>query len=211
MAGTDLMARIVQAAEEQGSSSAVVLDEIKALVEEGAALEETIESLNEALKENNGRYNRIKQYLLPEKMKLAGLANFQTMDKTVKIKLDDYVSGSLPKDEHDREAAIDYLIARGGQELIKSDITVTAGKSEHNMAMLLLGVIVEKCKELGLEEPQMKEGVHAASLQSFVRGCVKKGEDIDYEKLGCYVGQICKFEFFGPDGKKKKKKATEDV
>ena len=213
----DLLSRIAKDKEEADASSDK-LQEIIKLVGEAAQLEELIESLNEALKVNIGRFNRIKQYELVQLMKEANMGRYETADGAIKTKLDSYVSGSLPKDEHDRERALEVLEKEGGAALIKTDISVRFPKQMHNAAKAFFVKMQELLKEFDPAdetdfEPEFKEGVHAATLQAFVREKIKKGEEIDYEALGLHVGQIVKFEFFEMNEKgkmvKKKKKATE--
>jgi hypothetical protein len=191
--------------------AAVTMEEVIALVQEGAELEETIESLNEALKAQVGRYNRIKQKLLPDAMKSAGLGNFTTEDGRVKVKKENYVSGSLPKEEHDKVFALEYLAEIGGADLIKNQLSVDFSKGEDNAAKAIYALVAEQLKEMKIEvEPTLKESVHAQSLQAFGRQLLRAGHNFQPEKLGLAVGDHCKFEFYDEHGKKKKKKATEE-
>jgi hypothetical protein len=215
----DLLERIAKAKEEAEASSDK-LDKIVALVKEGAAIQEAIENLTEALKVNVGRFNRIKQVELVNLMKEANMGKYESEDGKIKTKLDNYVSGSLPKDEHDREEALKVLEEAGGVALIKTDIAVRFPKSMHNAAKDFFVKVQELLKEYDPEgeidfEPDFKEGVHAASLQAFAREKIRKGEELNYEALGLTVGQHVKFEFYEEDEKgklkKKKAKATEDV
>jgi hypothetical protein len=215
----DLLERIAQAKEEAEASSDK-LDKIVALVKEGAAIQETIESLTEALKVNVGRFNRIKQVELVNLMKEANMGKYESEDGKIKTKLDNYVSGSLPKDEHDKEEALKVLEEAGGAALIKTDVAVRFPKNMHNAAKDFFVKVQELLKEYDPSdeidfEPEFKEGVHAASLQAFAREKIRKGEELNYEALGLTVGQHVKFEFYEEDEKgklkKKKAKATEDV
>jgi len=212
----DLLERIAKAKEEADASSDK-LDKIVALVQEAAAIQETIDSLNEALKVNVGRFNRIKQFELVNLMKDANMGKYESQDGKIKTKLDSYVSGSLPKEEFDKEQALQVLEEAGGAALIKTDISVRFPKNMHNAAKDFFARVREMLKEYDPNEEvefeeEMVEGVHASSLQAFVRQKIKAGEEIDYEKLGLTVGQIVKFDFYEEvDGrlKKKKKSATE--
>lgn len=213
----DLLSKIA-AAKEEADASSNVLEKIKTLVEEGASLEQTIDSLTEALKATVGRFNRIKQYELPNIMKENGVSRFETLDGKVKIKFESYVSGSLPKDEHDREAALQELERVGGQSLIKTEVITHFPKSQHNMAKDFYVRIQEILKGYDPNDeiefdPEFKEGVHAQTLQAFARNKLKAGEELDWEKLGLAVGHHVKFDFMVEDGKgglKKKPKAAKE-
>lgn len=214
----DLLDRIA-AAKEEADASSNVLDRVKSLVEEGKSLQETIDSLQEALKSTVGRFNRIKQYELPNIMKENNIGEYRTLDGTVYVKFDTYVSGSLPKEEHDREAALEILEKSGGQSLIKTEVSVDFPKSQHNMAKDFFVRVQEMLKTYDPADeiefnPTFNESVHAATLQKFGREKLKAGEELDWEALGLSVGHHCKFDFFQEDPvtkkmKKLKKKTTE--
>jgi hypothetical protein len=207
----DLLSRVL-AVQEEAPASSDKLDKIRELVEEGARIEETIESLEEALKAQKGRFNRIKQYELVNLMKEANMGVYNSLDGKVKTKLEMFVGGSLPKDEFDKEVALGEIIRVGGQSLIKTNISIEFPKTAHNMANDMYSRILEIVKKYNVDfdlEPVMKEGIHPKSLQSFVKEAIKKGSDIDVEKLKMTHGQNVKFEFFVEDdkGKLKRKKA----
>ena len=204
----DLLQEIATEAAAQKTAAATI-GEIVALVQEAKDLEETLESLQEAYKSQSGRYNRIKQYELPKMLKEAGLKEFTLEDGSVKAKKEMYVSGSLPKEEHDKVMALEYLASLPqGDSLIKNHLSVDFSKGEDNMAKTIYTMVADAMKEMGLdvEQLQLNETVHAMSLQSFVKNMIKGGHNIDPEKLGCATGDVAKFEFFDADGKKKKKR-----
>jgi len=214
----DLLAQIA-ADKEEADASSDKLDKIRKLVEEGAGLQETIDSLQAALDSTIGRFNRIKQYELPNIMKEANVGKHEDLDGRVKVKLESYVSGSLPKDEHDKERALEVLVDAGGGGLIKTELKVNFPKSMHNQALDFFARIQEILKEeqyqpmedtdVGVDEPEFKETVHAQSLQAFAREKLKKGEELDFEALGLATGNVVKFEFFDDNGKRIKKKKAD--
>lgn len=195
------------AGEEGENSPSNVVERIVVIAKECAELEETIESLNEALKAQSGRFHHLKSKLLPELMAEAMLPEFKWLDPTsnlpgVKIKIADYVSGSLPKEEFDREVAIEKLVEHGGEKLLTATITIDFPKSEREVAMKLLEELEGRKLDISF-----KEGVHAQTLCAFVREKLKNGEEIPYEELGVHVGKTAKIELLGKDGKKLKKQS----
>jgi hypothetical protein len=210
----ELLDRIAQQVEAATAASGNT-EKIVKLVEEASDLQDEIEGMMEMLKTRIGRFNRIKQYELVEAMKLANTGEYKTLDRKIKVKLDNYVSGSLPKEEHDREFALGELIRVGGQRLIKTGISVDFPKSMHNAASVVFGKLADLCKEIAVDgedvEPTMTEGVHAASLQAFAKELIKTGSDVKLDVLGLSSGQVAKFEFYDENGKKKKKLSLEDV
>lgn len=209
---SDLLNKIAQAAGTVHAAPATV-ERVQNLVKEAAQLEEQLRDMDEAYAGINGRFNRIKQHDLVEALKQFGQSEFKSLDGSVKVALKTFISGSLPKSEHDRDAAIEVITDKtGGSAIIKAAINLEFPKSQHNMALELLGFLVEKCKEMGLDAPEIVESVHAKTLQSFVGNLVKAAEITEEEikKVGCFVGQTVDFTFFDTDGKKKKKRKERD-
>jgi len=197
------------------SASAPVIERLVAMCKECAELEETIESLNEALKANSGRYHHLKTKALVELMAEAQVPEFTHLDPMsnlpgVKVKIADFVSGSLPKEEYDREIAIQKLVEAGGEKLLTATITMDFPKSLRDKALALFG---ELFKQWDTEaDVEFKEGVHAATLQAFVREKLRKGEEVPFEELGIHVGKVAKITPIGKDGKRLRKStsATEE-
>jgi hypothetical protein len=209
----------IKVAKEEADASSDVIQKVRELVEEGARLQDTVDSLQEALKATVGRFNRIKQYELPKLMKDNGIGKFDSLDGTIKTKFESYVSGSLPKEEFEKEQALQYLESLDGASLIKTLVSVKFPKNMHNAAKDFYTKILELLREYDPNEevefePDFKEGVHAATLQAFAREKLKKGEELEWEKLGLAVGHHVKFEFYEMNEKgklvKKKKLSTEE-
>lgn len=201
--------------EDGASAPSNVIEQLVNLAKECADLEETIESLNEALKAQSGRYNHLKQKAIPEMMAQAHLPEYTWLDPQsnlpgVKMKVADYVSGSLPKEEMERDEAIAKLVEAGGGKLLTCTIQMDFPKSQREKAMEVFTEMHERLKEIA--DCEFKEGVHPMTLAAFVREKLKKGEPIDYEAIGIHVGKIAKIQLLGKDGKKLRKnsQATEE-
>jgi hypothetical protein len=163
------------------------LEMIVGLANEVASLDDQIAGINEVLKAAQERKNAITQFELPAALKDAGLTEFKTSPdaegKYVEIKLVDYISGSLPNKEKFPEKRAEALAYLESDEqtaaLIKTQIELEFGKGEHNIALDLAASF----KERGFVF-SMDSGVHAATLQSYVREALKDGKHVDLEKLG---------------------------
>lgn len=160
---------------------------VKELIAESVSLAETIEGINEALSHAQARFNVIKSKELPEALAELGTTEFVDPDTGFKAELSSFVSGSLPKEIEPREKAINWLSEHDGEGLIKTEVNLAFGKSEHNMAMDLVG----RLRDEGFTV-QIESGVHAQTLQAFARERLANGEDVDTEVLGLYVGNIAK-------------------
>ena len=172
--------------EGQASIGQSDLERIVAAGRKAIGLEDTIAGIEEALKAHKKELHQIRTNTLPELLAAVGMSEFK-MDDGTKIKVDEFVSGSLPKDESRRREAIEELEAIGGKGLMKDKLSMDFDKSQHNEALSL----VSELKEKGYE-PSFISNVHPQTLHSFIREKLKAGEQVNYERLGCYVGRVAK-------------------
>ena len=164
------------------------LKALVALANEALALEREVAAIEGHLKERNGLLNDYKLKRIPDAMAEAGLASGELkLDDGSSIKVEEFVSGSLPKEEAKRSAAITLLGTIGGETLIKNELSLNFEKREHNKALDLL----ERLRGEGYE-PTLASTVHPQSLMAFVREKLRAGEEVDYETLGCFVGRKAK-------------------
>ena len=179
-----------QAGEAMASSSPEA-KKVLTLAQECYVLARNIEQANALLSSLNARWNEIKQNELPEAMAKMGSTVWASPDdnKSVSIEIKDFVAGSLPKPdpkiEYDpvgierRKNALDWLRDHDGEALIKTEITLTFGKGEDNVALDL----AESLREKGFE-PNVESGVHPQTLQKYARERLKKGQNVDFETIG---------------------------
>lgn len=179
-----------QAGEAMASSSPEA-KKVLVLAQECYVLARNIEQATALLEGLNSRWNQIKQTDLPEAMAKMGSGVWASPDeaKSVSIEIKDFVAGSLPKPdpklEYDpegiarRKKALDWLRDHDGEAIIKTEITLTFGKGEDNVALDL----AETLREKGFE-PNVESGVHPQTLQKYARERLKKGENVDFDTLG---------------------------
>lgn len=162
-------------------------------------------SAEAALKLLSGKLHELKTKTLPEAMATAGMPKGELkLEDGTKVKVEDFVSGSLPKDPAKREIALKELIAIGGEGLIKNELSLTFEKREHNIATDLKERLVAEGYE-----PVLEANVHPQSLMALVRERLQGGGTVDPEKLGCFVGQKAKVTL--PRSKKKGGDEDEDL
>ena len=172
------------------------------LAEEAIALERAIFDTEGVLKAQKAALQTIKTRRMPDLQMEIQQPLFVYHNR--QFYLSDYVSGSLPKEEHAeaRRSAISYLGELGEDGLIKTMLTVPFGKSQHNEALDLY----EQLKETGYPV-SIESGVHAQTLQAFARRKLEDGEKIDWERLGLFVGKVTRIDELDPKtGKKLSKK-----
>jgi hypothetical protein len=163
------------------------LVELHRIVEVAFDLQEVIETMENDLKRMKNELQRIKTNRIPELMAELQIENIT--HKGVKVKISEFVSGSLPKEEGPRAKAIEWLEAHDGGSLIKTDVSLKFGRSQHNEAMNL----VEDLRGSGFE-PNVTSGVHSQTLCAYVRERLSNGEPVDTDILGVYTGKVAKLE-----------------
>lgn len=163
------------------------LEQLHGLLEEAFALEGALAQMEDDLKAARSALHSLRTGRIPDMM-----AELQMDEATFKgwsVKVDDFVSGSLPKDPKKRAKAIDWLEANDGAGLIKTDVSVSFGRSEHEQATSLW----QSLEGDGLPA-SLSSTVHAQTLQAFARQRIRDGDPIDPEALGLYVGKVAKMK-----------------
>ena len=104
----------------------------------------------------------------------------------------DFVAGSLTKKPEERKAALEWLASNGAADMIKSEVSVEFGKTEHNLAKDLAAKLA--AEGYFVEE---SEGIHAQTLLAFVREKMRNGEEVPLETLGLFAGRVAKVKASG--------------
>lgn len=163
------------------------LQQLHEAADEAAQLEQLVEDLEQSLKDAKKALNRVKGTVMPDLMTEVGFQSFT--HNGVKFELADFVSGSLPSDPEKKAAAIDWLTANEGADLLKSQVVASFGRSQHNVAAAVADELKGKFGSDGIE---LKESVHPQTLQKFVRERLASGDPVDLDVLGVYVGRVVK-------------------
>lgn len=153
------------------------------LAEEAQSLETAKSSLEQELKELNGRLNAIVLSELPEAMADLGLQDFTLADGT-KIKINEFMRGSLPKEEIAKREALDWLKSNGLAGIVKTTVDFSFGVGEDNYAKNLIAL----AQENGYE-PVIGEGVNHMTLCKAGREKLALAEELPLEKLGLFAGK----------------------
>lgn len=175
------------------TKSEVSLVALRQKAEEWSELEMAVESLNEETSQLQKRINRIKQVELPEMMAEIGLNKFNLDDGT-SIEINEFVSGSIPKDEEKKIEAFTWLENNELGSIIKTNVSLVFGKGEDNFAKNAVAML----EESGYE-PVSEKSVHAQTLQATARELMREGKEVPLETLGLYAGKTAKMK----QGKKK--------
>lgn len=159
---------------------------LKRLAEETVSTERLVKDLEANLDEVKKRLNKLKSVDLPDKMAECGFSSLELDDGTI-IKVEEFLSGSLPKEPEKRDAAICWLEDHDAAALIKTELKIDFQKSQHNEAMSLANELHER----GFDA-NATMGVHPQTLLAHVRERLRKGEEVPLEVLGIYAGRVAK-------------------
>lgn len=171
---------------EANAASPDRMEQLKKMALEVIQYENSIADLTEVLSAQKKAVRFIKDNALTEIMLELGIDNFEMEDGS-KLKLHNYVAGSLPKGKEERETAVEYLSTEGGEALIKTLISVEFEKTQHNEALDLL----ETIRQLG-HDPEIESTVNHMTLAAFGREKLANGEAFDMEKVGLSSGRVVK-------------------
>lgn len=173
----------------ENESGAVASKDALTAVREGIsdliAAEELVTQLEDDLK----AAKKQKQFLATSKLPdlMAEIQSDHFSHAGFDIKVSDFVSGSIPKAEDRNKLAIKWLEDNEGAGIIKTEVSLIFGRSQHNEAADLAGQLLSDGYT-----PDLKSSVHAGTLCKFAREKLENGEEIDTDVLGLYVGRVAK-------------------
>lgn len=147
-----------------------IQDRLAALVLEYQQRAAKADSLTDELETENQRISEIKTVLIPGVMEELGSTEIKLEDKT-KIKIEPKVNASIKKENEPK--VFDWLIANGFGGLIKSSVTAEFPREEVERAQEL----VESLRDEEIEAT-LKQGVHNATLKSFVKEELEAGRKV---------------------------------
>ena len=164
------------------------LANLSKLVDQALKLMKEIETAEDFVKTTKNELHILNTRTLPDAFASAGTIAFTAADGT-KVKINDFVNGSLPKLPDKREKALQYLKSIGGEDLIKNTIEIAFERGEHNIA----GMVREFLDKAEIEYEDTI-GVHPQTLAAHARERMKKGEETQLELLGLYAGRTAKID-----------------
>jgi hypothetical protein len=174
------------------------------LVERAKNHSENVERLEEELRLEEqrlllivGGFNEVGA--LPAKMRELGLSSFTTKDGLC-IELERKLKASIS--EARKPEAFAWLEENGHAALIKREVSVSFNREQAEEAVLLLDQLRGKFPGVN-----MKQSVHASTLEAWVRQMRKDGEDIPCETFGIREFEVAKSDGIGR--KRSKKNLTE--
>jgi hypothetical protein len=178
--------------EEEGAAAAApdTLKRLNETLAEAIELKQAVDQLEDDLAAAKKNLNYLNTSVLPDMMAEIGME--ECTQNGWKVKVGEFVSGSLPKDEERKNAAIAWLEGNEAGDLLKTSLSVVFSRSQHNEALALASDIEQQGFAINVES-----NVHPQTLQAFARERLKNGEALDTEVLGLYTGRVAKFKRVG--------------
>ena len=176
----------------------VDISTLSSYAEEALKLQESVDELENELKVVKKELEFFLTTKIPSAMEEVGVKSF-TLSNGKKITIKDVIAGTIEKSP-DREFAYNWVIDNEGADLIKTNVSIEFGKTEHNLA----SAFVDDCRNNYDIVPTVKETIHPQTFCAFVRE--KKAmrdemldngeyvEDIPYKDLGLFVGKKAVFK-----------------
>ena len=125
--------------------------------------------------------------LIPAKMNETGLSKVEVDGN--QVTLQQFVSGTMPKDPMQREIAFAHLRDIGAGDFIKNEISIRFGLSEDNTANSVQADLDER----GFDTAS-KVWVEPSTLKKLIKDRIEDGREIDLEIFNGYVGTIAKIK-----------------
>lgn len=154
------------------------LTRIMTLVELMRAKDSEVAELEERLKKAKAELLTLERVDIPELMAEIGLSELKTSDGAV-LSIKEEVDAKIS--EANRAAAMEWLVAHNFSGLIKTGVTVTFSRGDHEGAEAL-------AQKLSGEYPavEVKEDVHPGTLKAFVKEQLAAGTALPFDLFGIF-------------------------
>ena len=148
--------------------------ELSDLIRQVNGIDKELVSAEEKVKGLRRKRERLVYELIPDKMQEMGVDSVEVDGNAVKLIT--FVSGTMPKDPLQKQAAMDHLRDIGCSDFIKNTLTVQFGRTQDNRAKDLYADL----EEAGLY-PELGEKVEPSTLKKVIKDCIQNGKKIDLE------------------------------
>lgn len=141
-------------------------------------LRKNVERLETLLSEAKSDLRRVEQEDLPDLMQELGLETFRLKSgETIEVKPE--IDCSITEEK--RAAAHSWLVDKGFGGMIKTEVVVTFGRGEHDVAENFAEEVTKQGKQ-----PSLVERVHPSTLKSFVKEQMAAGNPVPFDLFGVH-------------------------
>lgn len=156
------------------------LGQLGVLIRKSMGLEASIEELEAELKKRRDEYREITERELPALMGELQLEEFVSQDR--KVKIEDVVRGSLPKEPDKREKAVEFMREHGGDDILKAEIRIEFPKGDIESAETL----ARRIRKATNQDVVVDLAAHHSSYAAWARELIRKGEKLPVDDLNIY-------------------------
>jgi hypothetical protein len=180
----DVLAMAQADAESREPAPEDKLEKIRFFGEKQRQLTKQLADLENQVALTKESLRRITEQDLPEAMDEAGMTAFKLEDGT-EIKVKPFYAASIPEER--KEEAFTWMKERDFDGMIKSEVKVSFGKGEYEIAQSFLNFI-RGFNEKAID-PEYKETVHWQTLRAFVKEQIEGGKELPLDLFGVFVGR----------------------
>jgi hypothetical protein len=154
---------------------------IAGLARRAKMLEKEIADLEATLSERSEQYRKLTEMTIPEAMAESGMKKFVMEDGSM-IDIKPYYGASIPKAR--QAEAYQWLRDHNFDDIIKNTVSVRFGRGEDELCVRLLNLLGTQ----GYPAEQAQK-IEPQTLKAWVKERVEKGEPVDTELFGVFIGQ----------------------
>jgi len=154
---------------------------IAGLAKRAKMLEKEIAEMEEVLSERNDQYRKLTEQTIPEAMAETGMKKF-VMEDGSSIDIKPFYGASISKAR--QAEAYQWLRDNGFDDIIKNTISVRFGRGEDELSVRLLHLLGSQ----GFPAEQAQK-IEPQTLKAWVKERVEKGQAVDTELFGVFIGQ----------------------
>ena len=138
-----------------------------------------------ALSEKQDRLDKILRGYIPDIMTELGLEDFKLTDGSKIVVKDDIKCGIS---EERKPVAFEWLRANEYDGIIKTNVSVSFGKGEAELAEQARDALIEA----GFRDAAIVDSVHHSTLKSFVKERLEAGTNIPLDTFGVFEFKVAK-------------------
>ena len=161
--------------------------ELSGLIRTTTSIQKDLKAAEGAVKRLKVERDRYLFDLIPAKMAETGMTKVEVDGN--QVTLQQFVSGTMPKDPLQKDIAFNHLRDIGAEDFIKNEISVRFGLNEDNKVKAVQADLDDR----GFDTAT-KTWVEPSTLRKLLRERVEAGQEIDLEMFNGYVGTIAKIK-----------------
>lgn len=157
------------------------LSGISSLARRAKELEKEIEDQETVLKERKEQFRKLTEEAIPEALSELNMKSFKMADGS-SIDIKPFYGATIS--EARRAEAFKWLRDRGFGDIIKNTVSVRFGRNEDELAARAINLL--RAQGFPVEQ---SEKVEPQTLKAWVKERVEKGQPVDSELFGVFIGQ----------------------